>query len=240
MNLKKSSWVIFFSIVLMALLLGCSSRITKITKTSAYPEKDYINVEISFDNNLYTLEEFKVPIEYIGDELGQTMVQVKDEKRNCKIYQISNISKSYAVILEYDNNDYYICANFEYEPENYGEWIEALHLNDNLTINNIEFHNEITGNVTDLEKNVQNNFRQSLLELPPEIQSYKLLNPVSELEKSDDWISISADVDILGVKNHSISIYSTGYLVTNITYGEQSFYIGEEQYRLLRNYFQSK
>ncbi len=145
--MKKSSWVIFFSIVLMALLLGCSSRITKITKTSAYPEKDYINVEISFDNNLYTLEEFKVPIEYIGDELGQTMVQVKDEKRNCKIYQISNISKSYAVILEYDNNDYYICANFEYEPENYGEWIEALHLNDNLTINNIEFHNEITGNV---------------------------------------------------------------------------------------------
>ena len=238
--MKKNFWGVFLIIILMILICRKSPHMIGDTDIVAYPESDATNGNVSFNNNLYTLKDFKIPTEYIENKLGKTRALVNDERKYCKIYQISSISQFCAIALENGNGDYYLCINLEYVPKDYGEWIKALHLNDNLTINSVELHNKTTGEVTALEKNIQNSFSQFLLELPSNIQSCQLLNPVSELEKSDDWILISVNIDILGIKNHNISIYSTGYYITNITYNQQCFYIGKEQYSLLRSYFRSK
>lgn len=222
--------------VVLLLLNGCSS-IEK-ANVNAFPRDDTLNGNVYFENKVYTLEKPEIPSEYLGNALNDAVVLINEEeeyeRKYWRVYRISNIISSCAIAL-LNNNDgkYYLCINLEYKPQDFGTWINDLHLGENLTCNSITLHSSTTKIDVSSE-----NFVQLLLGLASDLQNHELPDPLSELHKSDEHILLSVNVERLGIKDHSILIYSNGYLVTNLTYNQQCFYIGEGSYKLLRNCLQ--
>ncbi len=172
--------------------------------------------------------------EKVGEKLGSATLsgydvyEDKSYTASVGIYGIKGISDECAVAVKFENDDaYYPYYCFTYKPATLGEFCEKLNLRENLTTGGVYLRDMKNGkddNATIYFENVSTE------------KIWEYLLKYSDAAAAEDydsmWLSrkggMSANIEILGIENLSISFSDDGWLVTNLLATGKAFYIGEE------------
>lgn len=153
-------------------------------------------------------------------------------KMGVVLYYINGISPDAAVAVSYDGfeGQYAVYTDNWYYPETLGEFIDSLNLRENLTFGTIyhtfrEYESYMTVEYKITDPSV---IRDMLL---THVDLKNVANEVTDEDMSHyrESMSISVNVDILGIKNVSLAVTENGYISTNILGTRKLFYIGEDK-----------
>lgn len=182
----------------------------------------------------YTSTSQAIGTDDIGKYIEETKLQGYDEYNPktshgtfAEVYEIKNINKECAVALKFPGfNDFYVYINHMYRPENLGQFINDLNLMENISFGTI-YHDYFEGN---------NNRSFEFYGITKEdVWNYLFKDNLDAKNVHSDinWyvpaMSISTNVNILGLNNISLAVTEDGYLTTNILATGKTFYIGEEK-----------
>lgn len=185
----------------------------------------YASVE--YEGTEYTTRIVSIPDERLGIELGDITAtgfdMYEDAVRTMTVraYSIRGIADKAAICVRFGNEDRcYAYANSWFTPETLADFIDAIDMKSTLS----------TGVVYD-----QRDAKQIVTyeDIPTDMIWNMLLADPSLKNEPDHTdgvpvFGISANVDLLGYRNVSISLSHDGYLRTNILDSAKAFYIGTD------------
>lgn len=201
--------------------------------------------EFIFDSATYTttatwIDEDKLDCKIgISDADGYDIYDDREYKIGVTVYSINGISKDAAVAVSYDGTPsmyaVYICT--AYKPQTLGEFIDALGLRENLTFGSIYHTSYVYESYMTVEYSISDTsviwnmlLSDGTLENAADEGSDNEMSYYNELMTSyKESMSVSVNVDILGIKNVSLGVTENGYLTTNILGTRKLFYIGEDK-----------
>lgn len=149
-----------------------------------------------------------------------------------EVYAITGIETKCAVAVKFPGDDApYAYTNYDYVPSTLGELISDLNLRENIRFNNIYYDYS--------DESAFYYFKYALSD-DAAIWSMLLsdgslitLNP--ELYRNG-LMSISVDIDLIGIENLSLAVTEDGYLQTNILGMAKVYFIGMEKVNAFVNY----
>lgn len=173
----------------------------------------------------------------MSESTGYDIYEDKDYTIKCGVYSIKGISPECAVAVKYEGYDeYYPAQNQYYYPETLGDLINDLNLRENLSFGSIYYSFWKDGIIAN------GNYIMMVYTLPDPAVIWDLLLSDTSLKNEGDEhytasdMSISIDIDKLGVKNISLAVNDDGYLQTNILATGKSFYIGKDKIEAFIDY----
>lgn len=189
-----------------------------------YPTFTYSNIRYT----IFSTEIKKgIDTEYVGNKVDDITVSGIDEYNkdkeyyiNAEIYEINNVYKkcAYAIKFEGDNN-YYSYLNTNYQFETLGDFIEKLNLKEYLQFGTATYKNNI------VYKDFDDSIVWNML-----LSDYSLVNTsLINNNYKNPLMSISSNIEALGIQNVSVAVNDEGYIQTNILGTAKTFYIGEER-----------
>lgn len=194
------------------------------TIVQKYPTFTYSNIEYTIFST-----EIKEGIntKYVGNKVDDIIVNGigtynRDEEYfiNAEIYEIKNVYNECAYAIKFeDNNDYYSYLNTYYKFETLGDFIEKLNLKEYLQFGTATYKNDI------VYKDFDDSIVWNML-----LSDYSLVNTsLTSNNYKNSLMSISSNIEALGIKNVSLAVNYEGYIQTNILGTAKTFYIGEER-----------
>lgn len=162
------------------------------------------------------------------DEYADISGEEAKRFRSAAIYEIKDISPACAIAVCYEGGDtFYAAVNSHYRPETLGQFIKDLNLKNTLQFGCIDykFFKDSGEYTTILFENVDSSkIWEFLLSDEDAVNEHS----DSDFNQTEELLSISVDVPLLGYQNISITLYEDGYLTTNILDTGKKFYIGVE------------
>ncbi len=184
----------------------------------------------------------------LGDAIGTSTAHGYDiytdtaYEMGVTVYEINGINTAAAVAVSYNGfaGQYAVYTDHWYHPETLGDFIDVLNLRENLTFGTIyhtfwEYESYMTVEYKISDPSIIWDMLMSHVDLK------NVVNEVTDYDMSfyKESMSISVNVDILGVKNVSLSVTENGYIQTNILATRKLFYIGEEKAQEFFNYVEA-
>lgn len=167
----------------------------------------------------------------IGKKLYTVTMQGEDiytdttHTTKAAVYSVKSLSQTCVVAVQYEGeNELYSFVNSSYTPATLGNLIDDLNLRENLVFHDIYYDY--------FDDKTYTAMRYSL---PDPAVIWDLLLSDSSLKNegdahySNDLMSISIDVKIVGHENISLAVNEDGYLQTNILNTGKSFFIGKDK-----------
>ena len=194
------------------------------TIVQKYPSFTYSNIRYTIFS---TQIKEGINTKYVGNKVDDIIVDGidvynKDEKHsiNAEIYEIKNIYKECAYAIKFEGDeDYYSYLNTNYEFETLGDFIEKLNLKEYLQFGAASYKNDI------VYKDFDDSIVWDML-----LSDYSLVNTsLTNNNYKNPLISISSNIESLGIENVSLAVNDEGYIQTNILGTAKTFYIGEER-----------
>ena len=200
------------------------------------PQWDYKTIvqkysSFTYSNIRYTIfsTEIKdgINTKYVGNKVDDIIVDGidvynKDEKYsiNAEIYEIKNVYKECAYAIKFEGDkEYYSYLNTNYEFETLGDFIEKLNLKEYLQFGTATYKNNI------VYKDFDDSIVWNML-----LSDYSLVNTsLTNNNYKNPLMSISSNIEALGIENVSLAVNDEGYIQTNILGTAKTFYIGEER-----------
>lgn len=163
---------------------------------------------------------------------GYDIYSDTEYKMDVILYFINGISPEAAVAVSYDGFEgrYAVYADHWYYPETLGDFIESVGLKENLTFGNLSHfwheYGSFAGRI--YEVNDPDVIWGMLLS---DGTLKNLANEVRDEELSEykEFMTVSVNVDILGINNVALTVTEDGYLHTNILATRKVFFIGEKK-----------
>lgn len=194
------------------------------TIVQKYPSFSYSNIEYTIFST-----EIKEGIDtkYVGSKVDDIVVngidvynQDKEYFINAEIYEINNVYKECAYAIKFEGDkEYYSYLNTNYEFETLGDFIEKLNLEEYLQFGTATYKNNI------VYKDFDDSIVWDML-----LSDYSLVNTsLTNNNYKNSLMSISSNIEALGIKNVSVAVNDEGYIQTNILGIAKTFYIGEEK-----------
>ena len=194
------------------------------TIVQKYPSFTYSNIRYTIFST-YIKE--GINTKYVGNKVDDIIVDGidvynKDEKYsiNAEIYEIKNVYKECAYAIKFEGDkEYYSYLNTTYEFETLGDFIEKLNLEEYLQFGTATYKNNI----------VYQDFDDSIV-WDMLLSDYSLTNTsLTNNNYKNPLMSISTNIEALGIENVSLAVNDEGYIQTNILGTAKTFYIGEEK-----------
>lgn len=160
--------------------------------------------------------------------------------KNVTVFQIKNIANICAVAVKFSEDEkYYVYVNSEYKPENLGDFISDLNLEENISFGTV-WYTYRNGQGDDF---IYENYEftglksESVWEMLLNDTSLKNVYTLNTMYI--ETMSISVDIPILGYNNIALWLTDDGHLVTNILNTGKAFYIGPEKtYAFMNHVFE--
>ena len=194
------------------------------TIVQKYPSFTYSNIRYTIFS---TQIKDGINTKYVGNKVDDIIVDGidvynKDEKYsiNAEIYEIKNVYKECAYAIKFEGDkEYYSYLNTTYEFETLGDFIEKLNLEEYLQFGTATYKNNI----------VYQDFDDSIV-WDMLLSDYSLTNTsLTNNNYKNPLMSISTNIEALGIENVSLAVNDEGYIQTNILGTAKTFYIGEEK-----------
>ena len=194
------------------------------TIVQKYPSFTYSNIRYTIFS---TQIKDGINTKYVGNKVDDIIVDGidvynKDEKYsiNAEIYEIKNVYKECAYAIKFEGDkEYYSYLNTTYEFETLGDFIEKLNLEEYLQFGTATYKNNI------VYKDFDDSIVWDML-----LSDYSLTNTsLTNNNYKNPLMSISTNIEALGIKNVSFAVNDEGYIQTNILGTAKTFYIGEEK-----------
>lgn len=208
--------------------------------------------ELLWNGGKYSSCVKKIDREKISEDLGQNVTLVGytyhfADGRNCvittehkiqaKLYSIEGISTACALAVQFEGDtDYYAYVSWTYQPQNLGQFIEDLSLDENLYFNNMYFQKETKEWKVEFSDDEQKTVAEHL---------FADLSAVA-IEDFDShnfglmMVEFGISIPVLGYENIYIGVTEDGYITTNILDTGKAFYIGTENVQSIVNYAYSQ
>ena len=194
------------------------------TIVQKYPTFTYSNIEYT----IFSTEiEEGINTKYVGNKVDDIIVNGidtynRDEEYfiNAEIYEIKNVYNECAYAIKFEGDkDYYSYLNTNYKFETLGDFIEKLNLKEYLQFGTATYKNDI------VYKDFDDSIVWDML-----LSDYSLVNTsLTGNNYKNSLMSISSNIEALGIKNVSLAVNDEGYIQTNILGTAKTFYIGEER-----------
>lgn len=194
------------------------------TIVQKYPSFTYSNIRYTIFS---TQIKDGINTKYVGNKVDDIIVDGidvynKDEKYsiNAEIYEIKNVYKECAYAIKFEGDkEYYSYLNTTYEFETLGDFIEKLNLEEYLQFGTATYKNNI------VYKDFDDSIVWDML-----LSDYSLTNTsLTNNNYKNPLMSISTNIEALGIENVSLAVNDEGYIQTNILGTAKTFYIGEEK-----------
>ena len=194
------------------------------TIVQKYPSFTYSNIKYTIFST-YIKE--GISSKYIGNKVDDIAVcgiddynKDKEYFMNAEIYEIKNVYKECAYAIKFEGDkEYYSYLNTTYEFETLGDFIEKLNLEEYLQFGTATYKNNI------VYKDFDDSIVWDML-----LSDYSLTNTsLTNNNYKNPLMSISTNIEALGIKNVSFAVNDEGYIQTNILGTAKTFYIGEEK-----------
>lgn len=192
------------------------------TYPQKFPTLTYKNINYMIDNDDSKIEYSKISSKLTDITLEQ-IDSLTDNKYSIRasLYSIRNIDTNCMIAVRYkDENDYYTFINPEFTISSLHELMQALDWDNNVQFGNIYYfeNGQIKNEFNDYNRsNIQNYIysKKDTVKCENEIASASILE-------------IGLNMPALGIYNKTLSLTKSGYMQTNITHSENSFYFGDE------------
>lgn len=196
----------------------------------------------------YTSRGGEVPLERIGEELGEVIAEgwdsyaeiageAPERQRAAKLCRITKISSECAIAVQYEGTDeWYAFTNAYYRPQTLGQFIEDLNLREEVSFGSVFYgYRKSSGEYATVrfDKVDDGVIWESLLSetgAENEADNQQLHWTAREI------LSISVDIPLLGYKNISLGVMEEGYITTNILDTGKWFLIGTEKTQAFVDY----
>ena len=194
------------------------------TIVQKYPSFTYSNIKYTIFST-YIKE--GISSKYIGNKVDDIAVCGIDDYNkdkeyfiNAEIYEIKNVYKECAYAIKFEGDkEYYSYLNTNYEFETLGDFIEKLNLEEYLQFGTATYKNNI------VYKDFDDSIVWDML-----LSDYSLTNTsLTNNNYKNPLMSISTNIEALGIENVSFAVNDEGYIQTNILGTAKTFYIGEEK-----------
>lgn len=208
--------------------------------------------ECSFEKTVYDSYAHKIDGNLIESRIGESVIRGEDVY-NEKVYELTvdtfkirGISQECSIAVKADD-EYYVYCNSAYSPQTLGQFIDDLNLRENLTVGNIYKEREnIQYSEPDIEKVFEilfadvaaDNVRYGIDDSTETDSIRSIYNIETEFYREGN-ISISSNIEVLGIENKSLVITENGYLGTNILGTLKLFYIGEDNTKAFMGYVEN-
>lgn len=207
---------------------------------------DAFDYSVLIDGNEYGSAGVVLGSGLLGNTIGELPVMIKEWDEGtqalwersviCDIYEIAGIDPVCAVAVRPREGKYaasnQVFIRYEFQPETWGEFKRVCNFDNLVTINP---KSEIC--IQNASGLVFSSYQDSLELVWQQLQTisnesmvvtdemFLLMNEY--MDGVTESLSIGVDAPVLGVENHTITIYDTGYLFTNIL-GGHVYYIGTD------------
>ena len=164
---------------------------------------------------------------YVGNKVDDIIVdgidvynKVEKYSINAEIYEIKNVYKECAYAIKFEGDkEYYSYLNTNYEFETLGDFIEKLNLEEYLQFGTATYKNNI------VYKDFDDSIVWDML-----LSDYSLTNTsLTNNNYKNPLMSISTNIEALGIENVSFAVNDEGYIKNNILGTAKTFYIGKEK-----------
>lgn len=199
--------------------------------------------EFELGGTTYITAETWIEKDKLGDSLGTAtaygydIYNDKAYEMGITVYAVNGIDSAAAVAVAYDGfpGKYAVYTNSWYKPETLGGFVDALNLKESLSFSGSIYRTvEEYGSYMTVEYESPD-LAQAVWEML--LDDATLVNCIDEMPTFyHSVISISSNVDVLGINNKSIALTEDGYLWTNILDTAKAFYIGEEKVQKFVSY----
>lgn len=194
------------------------------TIVQKYPSFTYSNIRYTIFS---TQIKEGINAKYVGNKVDDITVcgiddynQDKEYFINAEIYEIKNVYKECAYAIKFEGDkEYYSYLNTNYEFDTLGDFIEKLNLEEYLQFGTATYKNNI------VYKDFDDSIVWDML-----LSDYSLTNTsLTNNNYKNPLMSISSNIEALGIENVSLAVNDEGYIQTNILGIAKTFYIGEEK-----------
>ena len=201
--------------------------------------------EFELGGTKYTTGAVWIDADKLGNAIGGTnaygydIYEDKSYEMGITVYEINGIDKNAAVAVSYNgfNGQYAVYYDVWYKPATLGEFMNALDLYENLTFGTIYYTTFEYESYMTVEYKISSS--EVIFDLLKDNEAVaNVAESVSDYDMSfyENAMSMSVNVDILGIHNVSLSVSENGYIQTNILGTRKLFYIGEDKAEEFFNY----
>lgn len=154
---------------------------------------------------------------------------------SAEVYSIKNIDSKYAIALKFlsdasltdDFDCFYVYINSSADPDSFETLVNALDFSATVSFSEAYYYPD-DGRTIGFEGLDKTKILDILLENAKDAKS--VADPDSMLSKGSykKRLDLTTNIDVLGVRNKSLSVSDDGYLVTNLLSSAKMFYIGKQ------------
>ena len=154
---------------------------------------------------------------------------------SAEVYSIKNIDSRYAIALKFlsdasltdDFDCFYVYINSSADPDSFETLVNALDFSATVSFSEAYYYPD-DGRTIGFEGLDKTKILDILLENAKDAKS--VADPDSTLAKGSykKRLDLTTNIDVLGVRNKSLSVSDDGYLATNLLSSAKMFYIGKQ------------
>lgn len=204
------------------------------------------------NGNRYTASYVPVKKDLIGEELGEfiatgpktaSVSETETVEEPVTVYEMKGYAVDAMVAFRFkDSNNYYVFTNPKYLPKTVGELIEGMNLDEQLIFNRVYIYKFRPYRTADYDPERAIIWDALFSDKDIEIMEMNDMNRLNNMPQgprpdNDFQLSIGCDMPITGKYNFGITIYSNGFVTTNLVDYGRCFRISPEKAQALMEYF---